>query len=56
MIVPAVDGTAGAPAVFDGPEQLNADLLPLTRLTLEEQEILNGGIVWLRYQVHSTEQ
>ncbi len=56
MIVPAVDGTAGAPAVFDGPEQLNADLLPLTRLTLEEQEILDGGIVWLRYQVHSTEQ
>jgi riboflavin biosynthesis pyrimidine reductase len=55
MIVPAVDGSAGAPAVFDGPERPDADLLPLTRLTLEEQEILNGGIVWLRYRVHYPE-
>lgn len=56
MIVPAIDGTAGAPAVFDGFERPGADLLQLTRLTLVEQEILDGGIVWLRYQVRSTER
>jgi len=55
MIVPAIDGSAGAPAVFDGTERPGADLLPLTRLTLEEQVILSSGIVWLRYRVHYPE-
>lgn len=55
MIAPAVDGNAGAPAVFDGSERPGADLLPLTLLTLEEQETLDGGIVWLRYRVQYPE-
>lgn len=54
MIVPAIDGTAGAPAVFDGPEREGGRVLPLAGLTLLEQETLDGGLVWLRYRVNQT--
>jgi riboflavin biosynthesis pyrimidine reductase len=51
MLVPAIDGVAGAPAVFDGPEA-NASAIPaIERLTLESHEVLDNGIVWLRYRV-----
>lgn len=55
MIVPAIDGTAGAPAVFDGPQRGERKALPLAGLTLLEQETLDGGIVWLRYRVNEAD-
>lgn len=55
MIVPAIDGTAGAPAVFDGPEHEDRQALFLAGLTLLEQETLDGGIVWLHYRVNQAD-
>ena len=52
MLVPAIDGSAGAPAAFDGPERDVGQALPLTGLTLMEQETLERGIIWLRYRVN----
>jgi len=51
MLVPAIDGSAGAPAVFDGPDSSEPNLPPVDDLMLEHHEVLGGGIVWLRYQV-----
>ena len=53
MLVPAIDGTGGAPATFDGPESEGKVSLPLRGLTLEHHELLNGGIVWLRYSLEN---
>lgn len=51
MIVPAIDGTGGAPATFDGPSSDQGLSIPLTSLTLRNHELLDGGILWLRYTV-----
>lgn len=51
MLVPAIDGLSGAPATFDGPEAAMAARPPLHDLTLISHEVLDGGIVWLRYRV-----
>jgi riboflavin biosynthesis pyrimidine reductase len=51
MLVPAIDGNAGAPAVFDGPEADTLAIPAVERLTLESHEVLDNGIVWLRYRV-----
>ena len=50
-IFPAVDGTKGAPCVFDGGEGTGA-AAPLRAMMLESSEVLEGGAVWLRYRVH----
>jgi hypothetical protein len=46
-----VDGTKGAPCVFDGGEGTGA-AAPLRAMMLESSEVLEGGAVWLRYRVH----
>jgi len=51
MLVPAIDGASGAPAVFDGPETDGSAMPAVDRLTLDGHEVLDAGIVWLRYQV-----
>ncbi|QJU58397.1 RibD family protein [Sphingomonas sp. AP4-R1] len=51
MIVPAIDGAGGAPATFDGPDSAEGLPIELTALVLEEHELLNGGILWLRYRI-----
>lgn len=51
MLVPAIDGGSGAPAVFDGPGPLLSGRLPIQNLALIGHEVLDGGIVWLRYRV-----
>ncbi len=51
MIVPAIDGASGAPAVFDGSEASAKARLPIDDLALVTHEIMEGGIVWLRYRV-----
>ena len=50
-IFPAVDGTRGAPCVFDSTEGTEV-AAPLRAMALESSEMLDGGAVWLRYRVH----
>ena len=49
-IFPAIDGAAGAPSVFDSADAA-ALPAPVGALTLESSEVLEGGVVWLRYRV-----
>lgn len=51
MLVPAIDGASGAPAVFDGSGASGQTRLPIDDLALVSHEIMEGGIVWLRYRV-----
>ena len=51
-ICPAVDGAKGAPSIFDSRENLS-DASPLRAMTLESSEVLEGGVVWLRYTLRN---
>jgi riboflavin biosynthesis pyrimidine reductase len=51
-IFPAVDGTKGAPCVFDSGEEAEA-AAPLRGMMLESSEVLKGGAVWLRYRIQN---
>ncbi len=51
MLVPAIDGGSGAPAVFDGPGASLSGRLPIRDLALIGHEVLDGGIVWLQYRI-----
>jgi riboflavin biosynthesis pyrimidine reductase len=51
MLVPAIDGASGAPAVFDSADALEPTRLPIDTLALMSHEVMDGGIVWLRYRV-----
>jgi len=52
-IVPAVDGSYGAPSVFDSTIE-DAELrAPIAQMSLESSEVLDGGAVWLRYRVRN---
>jgi riboflavin biosynthesis pyrimidine reductase len=52
-IVPVVDGSKGAPSVFDS-SAADAELrAPLEQMSLESCEVLDGGSVWLRYRVRN---
>ncbi|MDI1284940.1 MAG: dihydrofolate reductase family protein [Reyranella sp.] len=50
VVCPVVDGGSGAPSVFDSGE---TDLhpAPIERMALTSHEILDGGVVWLRYKL-----
>ena len=49
LVAPAVDGLMGTPAVFD--YEGHEDAPKSMALTLRTFEALDGGIVWLRYDV-----
>lgn len=52
-VCPAVDGAKGAPSVFDSSAE-EADLqAPVTEMSLESCEVLDGGAVWLRYRLRN---
>lgn len=51
LIVPAIDGASGAPTVFDSPETLSAMPAPIQSLSLEKCQLMEAGIVWLRYRM-----
>jgi len=54
VLCPAVDGTQGAPSVFDSMGQ-DADLrAPIEAMSLERSEVLEGGAVWLHYRLRNT--
>jgi riboflavin biosynthesis pyrimidine reductase len=52
-IFPAVDGTKGAPCVFDAGEGEAGTAATLRSMTLASSEVLECGGVWLRYQVRN---
>jgi riboflavin biosynthesis pyrimidine reductase len=52
VINPVVDGSSGAPSVFDsGKSDLGP--APIERMTLSSHQVLDGGAVWLRYKLEN---
>ena len=52
-VCPAVDGSKGAPSVFDSGEKDAAVAAPIRAMTLASCEVLEGGAVWLRYRLQN---
>ena len=52
-ICPAVDGAKGAPSLFDSSDSDAGVAAPITSMTLESCEVLEGGAVWLRYRLQN---
>lgn len=52
-IMPTVDGARGAPHVFDSETVLEGPTAPVTSMVLKSCEVLEGGVVWLRYEIHN---
>ena len=52
-IVPAVDGGQGSPIVFDSSAGSTDARAPLAAMTLVSCEQLDGGAVWLRYNLRN---
>ena len=51
VLCPAVDGAKGAPSVFDSTEAESGVRAPVTAMTLESSNTLEGGALWLRYRI-----
>ena len=52
-ILPAVDGARGAPSVFDSSDKDAGVPAPIESMTLQSSQVLEGGAVWLRYQLRN---
>src|SRR5579862_3493224 len=52
-ICPAIDGAKGAPSTFDSSDSEAAVAAPLRAMTLASSEVLEGGVVWLRYRLQN---
>jgi riboflavin biosynthesis pyrimidine reductase len=52
-ICPAVDGAYGAPSVFDSRSDEAGVRAPVSQMSLESCEVLDGGAVWLRYRLRN---
>ncbi|WP_315706884.1 MULTISPECIES: dihydrofolate reductase family protein [unclassified Bradyrhizobium] len=53
IICPAVDGAKGAPSVFDSTEAEADQRAPVTEMTLESSQLLDGGAILLRYEIQN---
>jgi riboflavin biosynthesis pyrimidine reductase len=53
ILCPAVDGARGAPSVFDSAESEADQRAPLTAMTLERSQLLEGGAMLLRYRIQN---
>ena len=51
LLLPALDGYTGAPAIFEYRGERENPPFPVTRLTLKSTEVLDGGVLWLRYEL-----
>ena len=49
----AVDGAKGAPCVFDSGDEEAGAPAPLRAMRLESSEVLERGVVWLRYRLQN---
>jgi riboflavin biosynthesis pyrimidine reductase len=52
-ICPAVDGSKGAPCIFDSSDRDAGIAAPIRSTTLTSCEVLEGGAVWLRYRLQN---
>jgi riboflavin biosynthesis pyrimidine reductase len=52
-ICPAVDGAKGAPSIFDSGDKDAGSAAPIRSMTLASTEVLEGGVVWLRYRLQN---
>ena len=52
-ICPAVDGAKGAPSIFDSSDKDAGVPAPIRSMTLASNEVLEGGVVWLRYRLQN---
>jgi len=52
-ICPAVDGSKGAPSLFDSGDKDAGVAAPIRSMTLASSEVLEGGVVWLRYRLQN---
>jgi hypothetical protein len=52
-ICPAVDGAKGAPSTFDSSDKDAGIAAPIRSMTLVSTEVLEGGMVWLRYRLQN---
>jgi riboflavin biosynthesis pyrimidine reductase len=53
VLCPAVDGTKGAPSVFDSTETEADQRAPITAMSLESSQALEGGAMLLRYRIEN---
>jgi riboflavin biosynthesis pyrimidine reductase len=52
VVAPHVDGSRESPALFDV-EGAESRKLPVTAMTLESHQALDGGLMWLRYRIEN---
>src|SRR5260370_128848 len=50
-ICPAVDGAKGAPSIFDSSDKEAGVAAPIRSMILASTELLEDGLVWLRYRL-----
>jgi riboflavin biosynthesis pyrimidine reductase len=53
VLCPAVDGAQGAPSVFDSTKADADQRAPVTAMSLESSEALEGGVVLLKYRIEN---
>lgn len=51
LLLPALDGYTGAPAIFEYQGERDNPPFPVTGLKLKSSEVLDGGVLWLRYEL-----
>lgn len=51
LLVPAVDGLMGAPALFDHEGAADDAAAKTLKLTLKSHEAMDGGVLWMMYDV-----
>jgi riboflavin biosynthesis pyrimidine reductase len=52
-ICPAIDGAKGAPSVFHSSDKDAGIAAPIRSMILASAEVLEGGVVWLRYRLQN---
>jgi riboflavin biosynthesis pyrimidine reductase len=52
-ICPAIDGAKGAPSIFDSSDRDAGRPAPIAAMTLASTEVLEDGVVWLRYRLQN---
>jgi riboflavin biosynthesis pyrimidine reductase len=53
VISPAIDGSSGAPTVFNSGD-VDLGPAPIERMELTSHQVLDGGALWLRYRIGAT--
>jgi riboflavin biosynthesis pyrimidine reductase len=53
ILCPAVDGAKGAPSVFDSTDAEADHRAPVTAMTLDSSQALDGGALLLRYRIQN---